>query len=295
MNSLPPFDRYPLQTVLVHGHRTAYLRHGTGPPLVLLHGYAGAIWNWEHQIEELGKRFTLYIPDLLGHGLSDKPRVPYTPRLYVDWIVGYLDALGVERADFAGNSMGCGVGMALAITAPRRVGRLVLISGFPARVLDSIHGPYLRFFSRLGAGSVFAAAYHLMGQRTFRKLLRGIVHDPALITPAIIDRAYRLRKEHGSAWPLWSLLRHIDQWEREFAPYLGRLTAPALIIWGEQDRFLPPEVGGVLHRSIPHARFAVVPKTGHLPMWEQPEAVNQLMLKFLSSQPILDLGRGQGL
>ena len=66
--SLPPFDRFSPQFVIANKHRTAYIRHGQGPPVVLLHGYAGAIWNWEHQIEALGRRFTLFIPDLIGQG-----------------------------------------------------------------------------------------------------------------------------------------------------------------------------------------------------------------------------------
>jgi pimeloyl-ACP methyl ester carboxylesterase len=280
--ALPPFDRYPLETILAGGHRTAYIRHGHGPPLVLLHGYAGAIWNWEHQIEELGKHFTLYIPDLLGHGLSDKPRLAYNPTLYLDWLMAFLGALGIQRADFSGHSMGCGLAMALAITHPDRVGRLVMISGFPLRVFDSVQGRHLRFFARLGAGFVFATAYRLMTRNMFTKGLLGVVYDRARITPEIIDRTYRLHKEHGRAWPLWSLLRHVPAWERDFSPRLTQLTTPSLIVWGDQDRFMPPHVGRVLHQTITGSKFALVSHAGHFPMWERPDEVNRLVLEFLS-------------
>jgi pimeloyl-ACP methyl ester carboxylesterase len=248
----------------------------------LLHGYAGAIWNWEHQIEQLGKHFTLYIPDLLGHGLSDKPRLAYNPSFYLDWLVAFLDALSVQRADFAGHSMGCGLGMALALTHPGRVRRLVMISGFPMRVFDSVQGRYLRFFARLGVGPVFAAAYHLMTRKMFNKGLQGVVYDRAQITPEIVDRMYRLHKGHGRAWPLWSLLRHVPVWERDFSPKLTQLKAPSLVIWGDQDRFMPLQVGRALHQAIAGSSFAVVPHAGHFPMWEKPDEVNRLVLEFLS-------------
>src|SRR5207244_4057408 len=112
--------------------------------------HAGAIWNWEHQIEALGQHVTLFIPDVLGQGLSDKPRLAYTPDLYVEWLRGFLKALGLERAALIRHSMGAGLALGLALTHPDRVDRLVLISGFPDGVLTHVRGPSLRFFARAG-------------------------------------------------------------------------------------------------------------------------------------------------
>jgi pimeloyl-ACP methyl ester carboxylesterase len=171
--------------------------------------------------------------------------------------------------------------MALAMTTPERVNRLVLISGFPAQVLDQARGPYLKLFSRLGVGLLFRLAYRSMGRRTFRKLLHGIVWDRKQITPAVIERAYRLRKEHGQGWPLWSSLCRLSEWEEQFVPQFSSVRAPTLIMWGQYDAFFPPVVGEALHRSITGSRFAVIPNAGHLPMWEQPETVNRQILQFL--------------
>jgi pimeloyl-ACP methyl ester carboxylesterase len=114
--------------------------------------------------------------------------------------------------------------------------------------------------------------------------LRGIVWDPERITPDVVERSYRLRKEHGKAWPLWSSLCHVHEWEQEFAPYLEKVVAPTLIIWGQNDRFFPPPVGEGLHRAIPGSRLAMIPNAGHLPMWEQPDMVNRLILEFLTGR-----------
>jgi pimeloyl-ACP methyl ester carboxylesterase len=250
---------------------------------VFLHGYDGAMWIWEHQIEALRKRFTLFIPDLIGHGLSEKPRIAYTPTTYLNWLEGFLTAVGIERADFVGSSMGCGLILGLAVTRPERVGRLVLISGFPARVLNRGGGAHLSRFLRLRMGFLFSLAYHLLHGRALRKILRRIVYDPDQITPAVVDRAYRLHKAYGKAWPLWSSLCELHQWEQKYAPHIGQVCAPTLVLWGQNDGFFPPAVGEELHHSIPGSRFAVIPHAGHLPMWEQPDTVNRLILDFLTS------------
>src|SRR2546428_1422387 len=196
-----PLDRYPLQFVSVNQHRTAYIRHGDGPPAVLLHGYAGAIWNWEHQIEALGQHLTLFIPDVLGQGLSDKPRIAYSPALYVEWLRGFLEAVGLGRAALIGHSMGAGLALALALTHPDHVDGLILISGFPKGVLPHIRGPHFRFFARAGSGLLFGLGYRLLGRRNFRKFLSCLVWDRSLITPAGVRRRPRLRKQNSKGPP----------------------------------------------------------------------------------------------
>jgi pimeloyl-ACP methyl ester carboxylesterase len=283
--TLSPFDRYPPQTVLVNQCRTAYIRHGEGPPLVLLHGYAGSIWNWEQQIETLGRRYTLFIPDLIGQGLSDKPRVDYTPAFHADWLRGFLDAVGIRRASLIGHSMGAGLALILALTEPDRVDRLVLISGFPRDLLDHIGQSRLRRLYQSRSGLLFGLGYHLLGRRAFRKLLGGLVWDATLVTAEVVERSARLRKEWGKARPLWSTLTHIEAWERDYAPRLNAVAAPTLIIWGSDDRFIPLAAGQALHRMIPGSRLSILAQAGHLPMWERPDNVNRKILEFLDRKP----------
>src|SRR5688572_29245227 len=77
VQEMPPwFDsiqRYPIKTVLVQGHRIAYLDEGQGPPVILVHGYGGSIWQWEYQQQPLSASHRVITLDLLGSGLSDKP------------------------------------------------------------------------------------------------------------------------------------------------------------------------------------------------------------------------------
>ncbi|MGH7369889.1 MAG: alpha/beta fold hydrolase, partial [Candidatus Methylomirabilaceae bacterium] len=96
--------------------KTARLKEGTilyavagdGSPVILLHGFGGQIWNWEKQVSALSRHHRLYIPDLLGYGYSDRPKVDYTPALFIDSIRQLMDHLGLQRASLIGNSMGGG-------------------------------------------------------------------------------------------------------------------------------------------------------------------------------------------
>lgn len=277
-----PFDRYPPQFVCVNQQRTAYIRHGQGPPVVLLHGYAGAIWNWEHQIEPLGRRFTLFIPDLIGQGLSDKPHVAYTPAFYVDWLKGFLEAVGVERAAIVGHSMGAGLALGVVLTHPGHVDRLVLISGFPRGLLEHLKNRPLRRLRQWNLGWLFGLGYRLLGRRALRQFIGGLVADRSLVTPAVVERAYRLHTDYGHAHPLWSSLTHVADWETDYVPRLGEVRSPVQIIWGRQDGFVSLAAGEDLHHAIPGAPLTVIPNTGHLPMWERPDEVNRLILEFLT-------------
>ena len=212
LSPFSPFDRYTILTVRAGQHETAYLRHGSGPPFLLLHGYAGGIWNWEYQLEALGACFSVYVPDVLGQGLSAKPRIAYRAATYLDWLHDFVEALNLKQVDIIGSSMGAGLALGFALAHPDRVKKLILVSGLPSQVLKCARGPYLKMFSRLGSGMVFGLAYRLMGRRAFQNLLRGIIWDHEQITPAVIERAYYLRKQHGRSWPLWSSLRHLDDW-----------------------------------------------------------------------------------
>src|SRR5439155_935035 len=160
--------------------------------------------------------------------------------------------------------------------------RLVLISGFPTDILTKIRGTYLERISHLRSRWLFAVGYHLLGRWAFRKYLGAVVCRRELITAAVVERAYRLRKDYGNSWPYWSSLQHISYWEEQFAPRLHAVRAPTLIVWGDQDRFFPLHAGEELQRALPNARWAVIQEAGHLPMWEKPEEVNRLIVEFLT-------------
>ncbi|MBA3968428.1 MAG: alpha/beta fold hydrolase, partial [Nitrospirales bacterium] len=107
-------QRVPYQTTRVNNHRIAYLDVGQGPPLILIHGFGGSMWQWEHQYSVLAHTHRVIILDLLGSGLSDKPEEAYTPKHMVEFFRQFMDTLNIPRATLVGNSMGAGLAMAMA-------------------------------------------------------------------------------------------------------------------------------------------------------------------------------------
>lgn len=281
----PWFDsmqRLPVRTVLVQGYRIAYLDAGQGPPVVLVHGFGGSMWQWEYQQAALSAAHRVITPDLLGSGLSDKPDLAYTPAELVEFFRGFMEALGIPRATLVGNSMGGGLVIGMALAHPERVDRLILISGLPDGVREKLASPMFRraVDSRIPVWIVNLGNW-FAGRGLTRTVLSEIVHDPDLLTPAVIERSYRNRKRPGTIPPILALMRNLPLWEEGFAKHLGEISSPTLIVWGAEDRLFPPKVGQDLHAVLPNSTFALIPEAGHIPQWERPETVNPILLKFL--------------
>jgi pimeloyl-ACP methyl ester carboxylesterase len=285
-NAIPQwFDavhRLPVHTVLVQDHRIAYLDVGHGSPVILIHGYGGSLWQWEYQQGPLSAEHRVITLDLLGSGFSDKPDLEYTPAILLDSFRRFMDALNIPHASLVGNSMGAGLAIAMAVSDPERVDRVVLISGFPERIREKLSSPMMRraIDSRTPVWLVKFGNW-LLGRGITDQVLSEMVHDHSLLTPTVLDRSYRNRKRSGLIEVLLSLSRNLQLWEDGFAKRLGEMHQPTLILWGERDKVFPPKVGQDLQALVPGAAFELIPEAGHIPMWERPDLVNPLLLKFL--------------
>ena len=118
----------PVQEMLVvHGHKRAFLRAGSGPALLVLHGIGNNCQTWSGVIDRLAETHTVIAPDLLGHGASDKPRGDYSISAYANGMRDLLTVLDIERATVVGHSLGGGIALQLAYQFPERCERLALV------------------------------------------------------------------------------------------------------------------------------------------------------------------------
>ena len=285
---IPPsinlLENHTVNTTTVQGHTIAYLDEGQGPPVILIHGFGGSMWQWEHQQEALAEHYRVITLDMVGSGLSDKPEINYSPTFLLESVLGFMDNLGIQQATLIGNSLGAGVAIGMALTYPERVSKLVLISGFPAQILENIESPsYKRFITTRPPIWLARLATWLVGRWTTKHILQEIIYDPERVTPLLIERSYQNRVGHGSFYPLYSQIDQIPEWETRFAPKLRNIVQPTLVIWGDHDRIFPPAVGQILHQTISHSKFFKVPNAGHIPQWENPQSVNPVLLQFFQS------------
>ncbi|MCI0427819.1 MAG: alpha/beta hydrolase [Nitrospiraceae bacterium] len=275
-------ERMSVHTVLVHDQRIAYLDVGAGPPVILIHGFGGSMWQWEHQQHTLSQHFRVLTLDLPGAGLSDKPEIDYRPDQMLDFLVGFMDAVKIQQATVVGNSMGAGLAIGMALAHPTRIAKLILIDGLPQHVMEKLNSPSVRRALETSAPSWLVSFGNILfGGLMIESVLREIVHDPALLTPAVIERSNRNRQRPGFIKPIMTVRENLPLWESGFATRLGEITHPTLVIWGNEDRVFPIAVGEDLHQTIKGSRFIRVPKAGHIPQWERPDLVNQELITFI--------------
>jgi len=276
------FERIPINTVTVHNQRIAYLDRGTGPPVILIHGFGGSMWQWEHQQHTLSQHFRVITLDLPGSGLSDKPDIDYRPDQFVDFLTGFMDAMHIPQATLVGNSMGAGLAIGMALEHPHRVDKLVLIGGLPQYLMQKLTSPSIRKALQTSAPSwLVSLGNWLFGHLLTESALKEFIHNPALLTPAVIERSNRNRQRPGILKPIMAMQHVLPLWESGLARRLGEITHPTLVMWGEQDRVFPLAVGEELHRTIKGSQFVTIPDAGHIPQWEQPDLVNRSLIAYI--------------
>jgi pimeloyl-ACP methyl ester carboxylesterase len=269
------------QTIQIKGQAIFYIVKGEGEPLILIHGYGAAIWVWEKQIEILSRHYRVYALDLIGHGFSDRPKMAYTPEAYIHFLKDFMDGVGIERATLIGNSMGGGIAWAIAALFPERVERLILINCVPPDVLDQVRNDSFRTLVAIKDIPLFPYLVFISrNKNSIRWILQECVSDIKLITPEILNRQYQLSRIKGTTWVLYSTFKNAKD-APKLKDLLSRIDPPTLLIWGERDIIFPPSVGESFHQAIRDSKFQVIEKSGHIPMWETPEEVNQAILSFL--------------
>lgn len=259
--------------ITVDGLRLHYLALGAGPPVVLLHGLGSCGEDWFLlQAPALSQRYRVLMPDLRGHGRSDRPPGPYTVPQMADDIAGFLKALGTDSAHIVGLSLGGAVAQALAVRHPERVRSLVLVNTF-AYLRPQGWGEWWRTLTRIGALLVNIALQARMeaeelfprpGQAGLRRVAyqRLCANDPAAYRAAMMAAArYDGRRD------------------------LGRIRAPTLVVAGLEDTVVPLRAKEELAAGIPGARLVTIPRSGHATPTDQPVAFNRILLDFLRQQP----------
>lgn len=263
------------KTVLLpNAERLAYIDMGDrhGHPVVLIHGYTDSALDWVPLIPYLSRHDRLIVVDIRGHGRSTKPECCYTRFDFAYDIRLLLDALHIDQADIVGHSLGSIIAQTFAESWPDRTGRVVLIS--------STGGP------RPGAAQADSAPDYVA---QIRKLKEPIDPDsPFMIawwsspTPVDEDIVRRQRRD-AAAIPLRVWLAVLDQGLSlaDLRSSLARLTAPTLLIWGSKDPIFVEDDRQSLREALPSATVKVFDGLGHNPMWEQPQAVADVINGFL--------------
>lgn len=270
------------------GHHFHYLTAGstTQPPVIMVHGWDGYTGVWENTVQALQVDYFCIVPDLLGFGDSDKPTgADYSIDAQSRRVLALVDSLAVHRFALIGHSMGAMIAMHIAANlAPERVTKLVSVGGTTGGkltgLIDRVAGPtrqLIRHAPWLMPVVRTAGEIPPIGKAMFRMFF----HDMNVIPYA--DWAEKRRRvfQPGSAVP--SDKTRIAVKAVDLVPDLHKLTVPTLIIHGEQDGTVPVEQAKRAAAHISQSQLRLLPKCGHHPMIEQPDAYFETLLAFLAT------------
>jgi pimeloyl-ACP methyl ester carboxylesterase len=241
---------------------------GDGPPLVFFHGPWGL--TWEPFLDELARSFTVYAPEHPGT-TPDAPDDIYHLDGLWDLVLCYdevLEALGLEHATLVGHSFGGMVACELAAAYPRRARRLILIDpiGFwrdTERVTN---------WMTLDPARLRDAIFHNPGSDAARRMF-GVAQEPDAAAAARVRLMWAMGTTGKFIWPIP---------DKGLKKRIHRVAAPTLVIWGKEDRLVPPVYADEFSRRIRGARVQMVDGAGHAPHLEQPEKVARMVSDFLS-------------
>ena len=241
-----------MEKIKINGIELAYALHGTGIPLVLLHGFPLDHHIWDEVIPLLENTFTLIIPDLRGFGESTTVDTPHTMEDFASDIAGLLNHIGIEKAAIAGHSMGGYVALAFAKLFPERVSGLGLVSSQAlADPPDRKEGRYKSAadVAENGIdGVVDAMTSKFTPNKQLQQLARTIMQRQ---NPAAYIGGLKAMAERFDSTPL-----------------LGSIDYPVVVIHGDADALIPVDKAYEIKDKIPHSHFVEIKDIGHLPMLE---------------------------
>jgi 2-hydroxy-6-oxo-octa-2,4-dienoate hydrolase len=263
-------------SVLANGIRTNYLQEGEGEPVVLVHGSGPGVSahaNWRLTIPTLAQQFRVYALDMVGFGFTERPaQIDYNLQTWTDQLIGFLDALGIERASLVGNSFGGAIVLHAADQHPQRVNRLVLMGSvgvpFPITAgLDAVWGyePSLESMSEI----MDYFAYN-------KDLLTGDlaqVRFEASTAPGFHESYAAMFPAPRQRW-VDALVTPDES--------IAALRHQTLVVHGREDRVIPLANAYRLLDLIPAAQLHVFGHCGHWTQIEKSAAFNDMVLRFLA-------------
>jgi pimeloyl-ACP methyl ester carboxylesterase len=272
-------------SAVVNGVRWRYLHAGSGPALLVVHGFMGYSFSWRFIIKGLAQHYSVYAVDLPGTGFSERsPSLPGTLASDADHLLAFVNHFGIEQFDVLGTSRGGGATIALAGLLAERG----MLHRLRRVVLSAPISPWMRYglgrvrLLRTQLGRIYvvhlAASWPFILKDFFRKLYA----DPASI-PSDSFGGYQAGLERsGSFEHVWNILRSWTADLKRIGDVLPLIeSVPTLLLWGDRDRAVDPRSMHELHRRWKNSTVLVMQGIGHMPYEEAPEEFNRIVLDFL--------------
>lgn len=266
-----------------YGVKTHFIQGGDGDPVILLHGglagMAGEI-AWSENVPALAQHFRTIALDMISYGYSDKPAIDYSFQTLVDHLAGFIDVMGFEKVSLVGQSQGAYVASKYAVDYPERVKRLVAIN---TGTLSHAMGVDMSLSPR-------GSERNDGSREALRRSLEFRMYRTDKITEEMIDTKLALAGQPGMKEARDSMRRYrisLDTDPNQAQVFslkdrLPQIEVPICIIWGTEDKSAPVGLGHALRELLPHAEYHEIPEAGHHSFLDQPDIMNDLLIRYLS-------------
>ena len=258
------------ESIDVGGHRICYVRRGDGAATaILLHGFGGDLNTWMFNHDSLASRYSVYALDLPGHGNSSKRVGARAFTELAEVLEGFMGCVGVGSAHVVGHSMGGAVAIEFALRHPERCRSLTLIAS--AALGPEIDGEYIQ---------AFVSATR---RNDLKPQMEKLFADPRLITRQLVEDTLKRKRLDGAESALRAIASQLWQHGGQYVilrEQLAELKMPVLILWGSEDRILPPSHALNLPRGISAEIFEGY---GHMLHIEAASRVNTAIASFWRS------------
>lgn len=285
-----------VQYLTIHGHKRAFIKTGTGPALLLLHGLGCDHTTWLPVVAALSRRYTVIAPDLLGHGKSAKPRADYSVGGYANGMRDLLTVLGVDRVTVVGHSFGGGVAMQFAYQFPERTERMILVApgGLGPEVTPAIRAITLPGFHQVMALATLPGVRQVATTGLRALAASGVSKARDLDEVAVVLESF---KDPGSRRAIRHVVSAVVDWRGQIVTMVDRAyltqAMPMCVIWGTEDAVIPVKHAGVAAELAPGATVEVIANAGHFPHKDHPQRFVKILDEFIRAHPAATYHRGR--
>lgn len=249
-----------------------------GPNVLMIHGFASSSYSWESVAPILQKQgYHVYALDMKGFGWTDKPlNSKYDTYALMYGVKAWMDAVGLKKVIYVGNSLGGAVGILMAIEYPKSIQKLVLIDagGYPMTM------PMIIRLAAIPGSVMMTKAF--FGKWVLNWNLKEVFYHKDWVTQDRIDNYYVRLASPGAIDAQASVIDSLDfaAFDR-FIKRIPEVKTPTLIIWGRDDIWIPLENAYKFRKDLSNSVLNIIPYCGHVPQEEYPELTAELIMDFL--------------
>ncbi|BAY84212.1 alpha/beta hydrolase fold protein [Calothrix parasitica NIES-267] len=273
--------------ITTNGVNLHYVTQGSGPLMLMLHGFPEFWYSWRYQIPEFASDFKVVAPDLRGYNDSDKPasQSAYVMNELVRDVEGIIRGLGYEKCVLVAHDWGGGIGWSFAYNYPQMVERLIIMNcPHPAKFSEGLRTPqqllrswYMFFFQLPAIPELFLQS---QDYQFIENAFKGMAIKKSAFSREDINAYKDAAAKRGALTAMINYYRNILG-----SPMLNQnssiLEVPTLMIWGEEDTALGKELTYGTEAYVRDFQIKYIPNCSHWVQQEQPESVNQYMREFL--------------